>query len=238
MIFVYLRFFFAYLWLLIGCVLCLPITFLRPFNHRNTVLCARLICPLSLKILGIKIVIENPKDLDSIKSSLLICNHQENLDIFVVSSVVPSGTVSLGKKSLVYIPFFGALYALTGNILIERGNKRKAYKSLEKARNFIKRTQGNIVIMPEGTRSRGRGLLPFKKGPFYTAIHSKIDIAPLIVSDYKHLNFKKIFSGTVYIRALAPILIKDFDESQIEALKDKSYQVMHQALIDQDQKFN
>ena len=45
------------------------------------------------------------------------------------SNIVQPRTVTVGK-SLVWIPFFGPLYWLTGNLLIDRDNRAKAHGTI------------------------------------------------------------------------------------------------------------
>ena len=40
----------------------------------------------------------------------------------------------------------------------------------------------SIWMFPEGTRSRGRGLLPFKTGAFHAAIAAGVPIVPVVGS--------------------------------------------------------
>ncbi|WP_204271450.1 1-acyl-sn-glycerol-3-phosphate acyltransferase, partial [Citrobacter freundii] len=62
--------------------------------------------------------------------SIYIGNHQNNFDMVTMSNAVQPNTVTVGKKSLVFIPFFGQLYWITGNILIDRGNRSKAHSTI------------------------------------------------------------------------------------------------------------
>ncbi len=47
-----------------------------------------------------------------------------------MSNVVQPGTVTVGKKSLLWVPLFGPLYWLTGNLLIDRDNRAKAHSTI------------------------------------------------------------------------------------------------------------
>jgi 1-acyl-sn-glycerol-3-phosphate acyltransferase len=62
------------------------------------------------------------------------------------------------------------LYWLTGNLLIDSNNRTKAYGTIAELVNHFKIRRISIWMFPEGTRSRGRGLLPFKTGAFHAAI--------------------------------------------------------------------
>ena len=78
------------------------------------------------KLLGLTVEVRIPESVKQLSPVVYICNHQNSYDIFTVSNAVRPGTVSVGKKSLKWIPFFGQMYWLTGNILIDRKNKNKA----------------------------------------------------------------------------------------------------------------
>jgi 1-acyl-sn-glycerol-3-phosphate acyltransferase len=67
-------------------------------------------------------------------------------------------------------PVFGQLYWLTGNLLIDRNNRAKAHGTIAEVVNAFKKRNISFWMFPEGTRSRGRGLLPFKTGAFHAAL--------------------------------------------------------------------
>ena len=73
-------------------------------------------------------------DIDSLlrhqRPAVIVANHLSNYDLFVFGHAVPPLTVTLGKTSLKWIPFFGQLYWLAGNVLIERGNAAKAKQAM------------------------------------------------------------------------------------------------------------
>lgn len=53
---------------------------------------------------------------------------------------------------------------------------------MNKVGEIIRERQISIWMFPEGTRSRGRGLLPFKTGAFHTAIAAGVPIVPIVCS--------------------------------------------------------
>ena len=59
--------------------------------------------------------------------------------------------------------------ALVGHIWIDRGNARKAYKSIKRAIAKLSKENISLVIFPEGTRSVDGALGEFKKGGFALA---------------------------------------------------------------------
>lgn len=102
----------------------------RPFNPDNSRICARLYSLPALCMLRLKLKANVDSLYNQDKACVIIANHQSNYDLYVLGRVVPPRTVSLGKKSLKWVPFFGQLYWLAGNVLIDRGNAFKAKQAM------------------------------------------------------------------------------------------------------------
>ncbi|MFG1501442.1 1-acylglycerol-3-phosphate O-acyltransferase [Halobacteriovorax sp. XZX-3] len=227
MLLMYFRLFIAGLFLVIGTLIWIPICMFRPANRGNTYMIAKYYSWLTHLFLNIKIEARVKKSHKDIRNSVIISNHQSNLDIFFVGPALPKRTVSLGKQSLVWIPIFGQMYYLAGNILINRTNRTKAWKAMAEVARTIKEDNCNVWIMPEGTRSKGRGLLPFKKGPFVVAIQGQLPIYPVVFSEYdKSFDLRKLKPGKVIIEALEPISTQGLTMDDIGELMDKTREMM------------
>ncbi len=178
----------------------------RPFNPDNSRLCARLYALPAMCILRLKV----RTDVDSLRNKpgtcVVIANHQSNYDLFVLGTVVPHRTVCIAKKSLKWVPLFGQLFWLAGNVLIDRGNAHKARRAMLTTTRTLQHEDTSIWVFPEGTRNLGKGLLPFKKGAFHMAIAAGVPIVQVCVSNYvTHMRLNRWNSGEVLIRSLAPI---------------------------------
>jgi 1-acyl-sn-glycerol-3-phosphate acyltransferase len=137
---------------------------------------------------------------------VIIANHQSNYDLFVFGTVVPHRTVCIAKKSLKWVPLFGQLFWLAGNVLIDRGNAHKARRAMLTTTDTLQHKDTSIWVFPEGTRNLGKGLLPFKKGAFHMAIAAGVPIVQVCVSNYvTHMQLNRWNSGDVLIRSLPPI---------------------------------
>jgi 1-acyl-sn-glycerol-3-phosphate acyltransferase len=78
--------------------------------------------------------------------------------------------------------------------------------TMGKVKEALKKDNIYVFMMPEGTRSRGKGIGPFKKGAFRLAIETQTPIFPMIASSYyKNLNLNRWKSGLVRLRFLPPI---------------------------------
>ncbi|MDE2402017.1 MAG: 1-acylglycerol-3-phosphate O-acyltransferase [Burkholderiales bacterium] len=208
-------------------VLGLLIGLCRPFNPDNSRLCARLYSLPALRILGLKMHLDVAALWDQPRSYVVVANHQSNYDLYVVGCAVPARTVSVGKKSLKWIPFFGQLYWLAGNVMIDRGNVMQAKQAMLTTTETLQHRDTSIWVFAEGTRNLGKGLLPFKKGAFQMAINAGVPIIPLCSSTYKkHMHLNRWNSGTVMIRALPPIPTAGLTLEDMPALMERCHHQM------------
>ena len=98
----------------------------RPFNPDNSRLCARFYALPAMCILRLRVRTQVDTLVNKPNGCVIIANHQSNYDLFMFGNVVPRRTVCIGKKSLKWVPLFGQLFWLAGNVLIDRGNAIKA----------------------------------------------------------------------------------------------------------------
>ncbi|WP_406664102.1 1-acylglycerol-3-phosphate O-acyltransferase [Gallaecimonas sp. GXIMD1310] len=201
---------------------------LRPFHPNHVYRFAHLFGGLA-PLLGAKVKIEGEENLPA-GPVVFIGNHQSTWDLFTASNAVRPRTVTIGKKSLKWIPFFGLLYWLSGNILIDRNNKSRAKGTIDETARRIREDNLSVWLFPEGTRSYGRGLLPFKTGAFYTAIAAGVPIVPIVVSNLDDKRLNRWHNGTVTLRYLPPVSTEGLDRSQARALSERCHQMMAQTL--------
>ncbi|MBD2810692.1 1-acylglycerol-3-phosphate O-acyltransferase [Xenorhabdus sp. Vera] len=187
------------------------------------------------KIFGIKLLKRIPAEVQQYGPSIYIGNHQNNCDMITMSNTVQPRTVTVGKKSLVFIPFFGQLYWLTGNILINRENRTKAHGTISQVVNQIKKHQISVWMFPEGTRSRGRGLLPFKTGAFHAAIAAGVPIVPVCVSStHGKIKFNRWNNGTVIVEILPAVDTTKYTKEQVRELAEHCRQMMQAKIAELD----
>ena len=194
---------------------------IRPFHRDNVFHTARYLGKVS-KLLGLEVEVRIPDSLKDIGPVVYICNHQNSYDIFTVSGAVQPGTVSVGKKSLKWIPFFGQMYWLSGNILIDRKNKNKAMNTIDTTAKKITEKKLSVWLFPEGTRSYGRGLLTFKTGAFRTAVKAEVPIVPVCASNtHKTINLNRWNNGKMIIELLDPVNISVDERDKIRSTANR-----------------
>ncbi len=199
----------------------------RPFHPNNVALFSKWYGKVSW-ILGIEVEIRRDPAIQSGEPYVYIANHQNNLDLFTLSGSVLPRTVTIGKKSLKYIPFFGQLYWLSGNILIDRDDKTKALNTMLAAAERIANQKISVWMFPEGTRSYGRGLLPFKMGAFHIALEANVPLIPVCMSSTHHqFKLNRWRNGKVIIQMLAPVVLTK-DENLRQFAKNMRQQMAAQ----------
>lgn len=205
----------------------------RPFNPDNSRLYARIYAWPSSLLLRLKVEAEVGPLFDQPPGCVVVANHQSNFDLFVLGHVVPPRTVCLGKKSLGWIPLFGQLFWLGGNVLVDRGNSWQARRAIQTTTRTLQEENTSIWIFPEGTRNPDEQLHAFKKGAFHMAVDAGVPIVPVCVSRYAcRLSLNNWKRQRVIIRSLPPISTTGLGQQDIPALAEQCRAQM-QACIDQ-----
>ncbi|WP_341963728.1 1-acylglycerol-3-phosphate O-acyltransferase [Pseudomonas sp. RC10] len=205
----------------------------RPFNPDNSRLCARLYALPAMWILRLRLKAQMGAHFDRSRPCVIVANHQSNYDLFILGNIVPPRTVCIGKKSLKWVPFFGQLFWLAGNVLIDRGNPLRARLSIRKTTEALQHKDTSIWVFPEGTRNQGKGLLPFKRGAFQMAIDAGVPIVPVCVSTYvRDMRLNEWDSGQVMIRSLPALSTTGLTSDDIPELIALCHSQM-QACIEQ-----
>ena len=109
---------------------------------------------------------------------IFMANHESVLDPPVLIAILPIPAVYMSKKELKWMVPVGWAAMMAGTIFIDRSNREQAIRSIHEAALEI-RGGKNVVLVPEGTRTRTGDLLPFKKGGFALAMDAGTPIVPL-----------------------------------------------------------
>lgn len=179
-----------------------PLSLLSPdYMHNSGRIWARVL----LWIAGVRLKVEGLENLPKPGNPVIFMgNHQSNFDIPCFLVGLPFQFRWIGKAELFRIPLFGLALRRCGYIPIERGNGRKAMKSLTLAAEMI-RSGTSVVIFPEGTRSVDGQMQDFKKGGFIIALKAQVPIVPVAITGSNKVMSKGKFylsPGTVCLKIL------------------------------------
>ena len=185
-----------------------------------------------LFVVGCRLTVQGRENIPRKGSVCFVSNHNSIVDILPLLSSAgrPFGFVS--KKELMLIPILNMWIPVLGGLYIDRKNPRKAFKTINTGIARIK-SGSSMIIFPEGHRSRGRGLLPFRPGSLKLATQSGAVIVPVAIT-----GTYDVFEKTYRVNAcpLRVVFCKPINTADIpltdrkQVLSDQIYGVIKEAL--------
>jgi 1-acyl-sn-glycerol-3-phosphate acyltransferase len=140
-----------------------------------------------IELADIRLEVSGADAIPADRAYVFMSNHQSHLDIPVIYATVPARTLRMvAKAELFRIPVWGKAMRAAEMVEVNRGNRRQAVASLERAAQTIA-SGVSIWIAPEGSRSRTGELLPLKKGGFHLARQTGAPIVPIAISGTRHI---------------------------------------------------
>jgi 1-acyl-sn-glycerol-3-phosphate acyltransferase len=119
---------------------------------------------------------------------IFMCNHLSNADpFFGCAALWPWETKYISKASLFNVPFGGWAMSLAGDIPVYFTKEKEGWGTrpgsvramMEHCTRLLHDGETNIMVYPEGIRSKTGELLEFKDGMFSLAIKEEVDIVPM-----------------------------------------------------------
>jgi len=199
--------------------------FLSLFDSSGNIphLVARLWGKTQLRSTGTRVRIQGLENIDPRKSYILVSNHQSTFDIFALLGYLPIQFRWTAKAVLFRTPFMGWAMSRIGYIPIERSSPKKAYRSILRAAEVVRKGM-SVIIFPEGTRSPDGNLQPFKKGVFLIALKSQAPILPITIQGASRIMRKgdwRIYPGQVRIQIDPPLDTAGISADQEEQLSQR-----------------
>jgi len=167
---------------------------------------------LILKVSRVEVEVEGNEKIQRNKTYIFVANHLSLFDIPSTIGHINSNIRMLAKKELARIPVFGWAMYLVDHIFIDRQDRKKALKSLDKAMKKIQKKNISVMLYPEGTRSPDGEIKAFKKGAFVMAIKSGFPVVPVTIYGSRQVLPKKslrIKKGKIKIIIHNPIPSED-----------------------------
>jgi 1-acyl-sn-glycerol-3-phosphate acyltransferase len=162
---------------------------------------------------GISVEVTGQENLPVSQSCIFMSNHVSNLDPPVLMPYLPGRSSVLLKKQLMGIPILGTAMRMAKFVPVERGHSVEAAKTSIAAAGDALRSGLNILVFPEGTRSKDGRLSAFKKGPFFLAEDTRAPVVPIAISGTQHMMSKgsmAVKAGVARIEFLKPIEPVDY----------------------------
>jgi 1-acyl-sn-glycerol-3-phosphate acyltransferase len=160
--------------------------------------------------------------LDPARGYLFAANHLSMFDHWAFLAYLPGQFRFLAKASLFQLPFLGWHLRRSGNIAVDRHQPRK---TLRVFRNAAKKMEAGLsfVVYPEGARTWGDEVLPFKRGSLLLARYASAPIVPVtLIGAHRRLvrGSMLIVPGKMKMIIHSPIEFDQYQPLEPEALAD------------------
>lgn len=133
-----------------------------------------------LKLSGCTFEVKGKENLPKEGTALYVANHQSYMDIVAVMSVIERPVGFVVKEELAKVPFFDKWLEQFQCVAIARGEVRKALEAILRAAKLMKGGR-DMMLFPEGTRSKDGTLLNFKAGSLKAAQRGNAMIVPMAI---------------------------------------------------------
>ncbi|PKL09059.1 MAG: 1-acyl-sn-glycerol-3-phosphate acyltransferase [Spirochaetae bacterium HGW-Spirochaetae-7] len=133
-----------------------------------------------LLAIGVKATVTGLGNVPDDERLCFIANHSGDLDIVMMLAYMPRPVGFVAKSEAAWFPFLNIWTLALGSSFIVRNNPRQGKKAIDRSVRSIERGHA-MVIYPEGTRSRGPGILPFHRGAFKLATRPGATIIPVTI---------------------------------------------------------
>lgn len=193
---------------------------------------------MEMWVSGCPVTIDGWEHLDASRPAIYVSNHTSPMDAFLAMFLSPVGTCGVVKKEIIYYPFFGQMYLLSGHLRIDRSNREAAIASMASLADDVKRYGLSIFIWPEGTRSRDGRLGSFKKGVVHMALGTGLPIVPIVVTGAHKAWEKgslKLAPVPVNIQVLPAIDTSDWSKDSVDAHVQQLWETYRDALPESQQ---
>ncbi len=148
-----------------------------------------------LALFRIDMRVVGAENLDSEQHYVFVSNHFSLIDTPVMFGAMPRPFRILARHGLWKTPFIGWHLNRAGHLPVNREDAREAVKNIAAAADKI-RSGYSILLFPEGGRTRGETMRPFKPGAAYIAIQAGVPIVPMAL-----VGTRKILApGSTHLR--------------------------------------
>ena len=181
----------------------------RKFNHQYF----KIFVKFAIILGGISLNVENRDSLAELRSKVVIANHPSLFDVVILFSLIPNADCIV-KGELIQNKFISLIIKnlyIPNNIPFDDQLER-AKKSMDEG--------NNLIIFPEGTRSKPNEPWEFKKGAARFALYSKNDVIPIFFGGNEKIGLRKHDKLLQYhptecyqynLKVLAPIYVSEYE---------------------------
>lgn len=185
---------------------------------------------VTVKVEGLENIPEGPV--------VIASNHQGAFDIPILMTCLDRHVAFIAKQELLQIPLVGAWMREIGCIALDRSSARGAIETFKKAGEALGRGQ-TIVIFPEGTRSAGGPMIPFKKGSLRVVHQAGVPLLPVTLNrawQVKRSGSMVLHPTEVVVVVHSPIDVTDMGKAEQRQLLERVHGIVASGLLPEEAK--
>lgn len=139
-----------------------------------------------LRLAAFRIDIGDYKKYSNLKSTIVVANHPSLIDIIILMSAIPNVDCIVQKKLFNSFLYKGAIK----NLFISSGSN--PYSIIEKC-DISLSNGNNLLIFPEGTRTKSNGIVrnKLKRGAAQISLRTQRDILPIFIKTKNYVGLSK-----------------------------------------------
>lgn len=159
---------------------------------------------------GVKLTVEGLEQVPRDQAVYYVSNHQGSLDPFIIFSVLPTPSTVVSKKENAKIPIIGTWFKTIEAISLDRENMRSALQMVKETAAALKSGR-NVVIFPEGTRSKCPVMNEFKAGSLKPAYLAQTTVVPVALINTYVIDVDKQKDRRAKAVFLKPIRYEEYE---------------------------
>lgn len=134
-----------------------------------------------LKLTGSRLLVSGLENLPRDRPVCFISNHQGNFDIPMILAGLRRKIGFIAKVELARVPLLSLWMRALHCVMIDRKRMHHSLRAIQRGLKAV--LQGHdMLLFPEGTRSRSMRIGPFRPGGILAAVRAGIPIVPLTVN--------------------------------------------------------
>lgn len=184
---------------------------------------ARWLCRNQLRFMGCRLEDLGTENVPDDHACLLLGNHESLFDVFAIGGSLQRFAVGLEAAHHFRMPVWGRITHAWGQLPLPEGRMAEARGTFEQAAEVLA-SGTDVIILPEGHRTRTGTLGDLKKGAFHMALATKADILPFVqqgLYEFHNTHSWRLFPQRLRVIYGKPIPYESYKDSSVEELREQ-----------------